>query len=576
MSTTMFDSKPNTTSTGAVAALVASGANRPERKQIWYLEDIYDPDKHPPEDLTKYIVPIEGELVIDVHNGYLLEAYHVDREATMKTSFRPWTINNPLDENVIEQDWIFGMKGGPMVGEALLAIDYSVRPNVARVDATIMRPGAAYALLYRGDSPGGGGKIISAQYDNAGNMLVNKVPTRLAEIVDRTNLEIMTTGPFSVTENEETLQNGTQCFLAFYDQGGNFIPPGQLVRVQHSAYMKDHRIGTKYVQEIRLLSPWFTNSNDQNRLMVPINVNLLALELRAQVVYSDGSVSAPAPVNGEEFSLLGLQEHRPTFPGQSTEVILIYKLKSNEQFLVARPGSPEYERKKYVFEAGNVVGAYSPRLFTFPQWDPSLVGYRLQHFLFDLDRKTFIDVSSKVTINEKSPAWKPSAYGIAQSMIFNINLRDVAPTYDSVTFIQYTELVLYRDLNTDGKKFDVSFVFDKPTYQNRDIKATNNGANTTVNIANGFTSQADWLNAMYWGVYPSFDRWNEEKAPTPTHFYLMHEDGRRWLYPLADWNKALPINIALQKGKTWFIDWVVRDSSGNELQLATTGVIVTV
>lgn len=571
----MFDSVPNVGTSRAVPALTPTERNQGERRTVLYIEDVYDPDKHPIEDKEQYVVPYENQLAVDVPNGYILRCTKVDYEGNLKATWVPWQINNPNDENVIEQDWIFGIPGGPMIGEALLSVDFSVRPNVARVDATIMRPGAAYALLYRGSVPGGTGKIISAIYDQGGVMQTNKIPTPLAEIVDRTNLEIKTTGQFSVTENEESLVNGTQCFLAFYDIDGNFIPNGQLVRVQHSAYMKDHRLGIKYVKEIRLLAPWFSNSNQPEKIIVPINVNLLSLELRAEVLYSDGSTTGPLPVNGEKFTLEGLQEHRPTFPGQTSEVVLVYKLGTNEQFYVARPGSPFFERKTYTLEAGNVEGAYSPRLFTYPQWDASLAGYRLQHFLYDLDRKTFVDVSDVVTINELSPAWRPSQYGVAQSMIFNINLRDVAPTYVSATFIQYTEIVLYRDINTAGKKFDVSFVFDKPTYANKVLKAVNNGAASTANIAQDFFRFNDWIQAMYWGVYPSFDTFNEDKAPEPTHFYLMHEDSRKWLYPIADWNKNLPISISMQPGKTWYIVWVSRDGAGNELQLATTGVIVT-
>jgi hypothetical protein len=572
----MFDSKPNSSATGAVAALAPTQRNQGERRTILYIEDMYNPDIHDVSEKDNYVVPFENQLILDVDRGYWYRCAKVDYEGTLKATLVPWQNNNPNDENVLEQDWVFGIKGGPMLGEALLAVDFSVRPNVARVDATIMRPGAAYALLYKGNTPGDEGKIISAVYDQGGVMQTNKIPTPLAEIVDRTNLEIKTTGQFSVTENEESLVNGTQCFLAFFDQGGNFIPPGQLVRVQHSAYMKDHRVGIKYVTEIRLLAPWFSNSNQPGKIIVPINVNLLALELRAEVLYSDGTTSGPMPVNGEKFVLEGLQEHRPTFPGQTNEVVLIYKLSPNEQFYEARPGSPLFERRTYSLEAGNVDGAYAPRLYTYPQWDTAINGYRLQHFLYDLDRKTFIDVSDKVTMNDQSPAWRPSSYGVAQSLIFNINLRDVAPTYVSATFVQYTEIVLYRDLNTAGKKFDVSFVFDKPTYQALNLKATNNGASSKANVTNGFTKQVDWLNALFWGVYPSYDTWNEEKAPSPTHFYLMHEDGRKWLYPLADWNKDLPITISMQPGKTWYIVWVNRDGSGKELQLASTGVIVTV
>jgi len=571
----LFDSTPNAVVSGAIAGTSADPRNSNALMFVLYIEDMFDPDIHPLSELERYVVPRENQLVVDVPNKAWYRVKRVDYEGTLKAELEAWFAINSDEEATVEQDWIFGIRGGPMIGEALLAVDFSVRPNVARVDATIMRPGANYALLYLGNAPNEG-KIISAVYDQGLVMQTNKIPTPLAEIVDRTNLEIKTTGPFSVTENEEALPNGKQCFLAFYDVDGNFIPPGQLVRVQHSAYMKDHRVGIKYIDSIRLLTPWFSNANNPDKVMVPINVNLLSLELRAEVLYSDGSSSGPLAVNGTKFSIEGLQEHRPTYPGQTSQVVLVYKLAANEQFYVARPGNPEFERAIYTFEAAAKEGAYSPRLFTYPQWDSTINGYRLQHFLYDLDRKTFVDVSAKVKINSQSPAWRPSTYGVAQSMIFNINLRDVSIDYESVTFIQYTEITLLRDLNTAGRKFEVSFVFDKPTYQGAELKIkVNDGANTKVSLTNAMASQSAWLNLLYWGIYPSFDSFNEDKAPTPTHFYLMHEDGRKWMYPLSDWNKDLALPISVQTGKTWFVVWVKRDSAGNEIQLANTGVSVT-
>lgn len=576
MADNLFDQKPGTSLiTGAAPAVRPSRLNKGERRTILYIEDMYDPDIHPVNEKENYVVPFENQAIIDVVNGMWYRCIHVDEEGTLKATLVPLVWQNPTDVNVVEQEWLFGKKGGPFIGEALLSIDFSVRPNVARVDATIMRPGADYALLYRGTTPDGKGKIISAVYDQSGTMITDNIPTPLAEIIDRTNQMIKTTGQFSVTENEEALPNGTQAVLCFYATGGVFIPPAQLVRVQHSAYMRDHRIGIKYLKEIRLLSPWFTNMNQPDTLRIPINVPMTQIEFRAEKIYSDGSTSGPLPVNGTVFSLRGLNEYRPTFPGQSTEVVLVATLANDEQLYIAEPGNPNFKRKTYTLLAGAVEGAYSPRIFTYPQWDSAINGYSLQHFLYDLDRKAWVNVTAQVTLNDKSPAWRPAAYGVAQSMIFNINLRDVAPTYKSETFIQHTEIVLYRDLNTPGKKFDVSFVFDKPTYQAKVLKAVNNGASSTANIRNDIEKQQDWLDALYWGVYPSYDSWNEERAPDATHFYIRHPfDGRKWLFPIASWANNLPVPVSMQPGSTWYIDWVARDGTGVELQLATTGVTV--
>ena len=570
----MFDNTPNAPGTAAVAGTSPNVANSTERRVVRYIEDIYDPDKHPVEDQYKYVVPRENEIILDVPNGMMLRVSYVDYQGgTLKSTLVPWRLQNTDEANTSEQDWIFGLPGGPMIGEALLSIDFSVRPNVARVDSTIMRPGAAYALLYRGKDPSGNGVIISAQYDQSANKIKNQVPCQLAEIVDRTNISIMTTGPFSVTDNEEGLPNGSRATLVFYDQGGNFIPPAQLLAVQHSAYLRDHRIGIRSVTDVTLVSPWFTNTGDPDRLVIPINVNLLAVELRALVHYSDGD-SELLPVNSGRVKLHGLRQYRPLWPAQTATVVLTYHFAEGEQAYIAQPGSPNGISHEYLFEAGAVKGAYSPKIYTYPQWDAGINGYRLQHFLYDLDRQTMIDVSALVKFNDQSPAFRPTSYGVSQNLIFNLNLKDVAPTNESVVFTQFTEIVLLKNIAGPGKRFDVNFVAGKPTYGAKFVVPVNNSAATTFNIANGFTSLATWLAGMYNVVQPSFDSRTEDAAPVPTHFDLMHEDGRRWRFPVSAWNQQNAINIEMQKGKTWYINWINKAASGVELQLATTGITV--
>lgn len=570
----MFSNKPNTSADSAVAGTNISPRNTGERKNGHYIENIFDPDKHPIEDLHRYVVPQEGELVFDVPNGVIFFASHVDWQGTLKTTLVPWNIQNTNDSNTTEQDWIFGVRGGPLAGEALLSIDFTTRPNRAQIDSTIMRPGAAYAKLFRGNDISENGKVISAQYDQTVNMLNNRIPVKLAEIVDRTNMNIMTTGSFSVSENEESLSNGTRCTVVFYDEGGNFIPPVQPVMVQHSSYMRDHQIGTKYVTEIELVGPWFTNSSDKERLMVPINANIASIEFRAIVHYSDGSSSEPQPVNSTSFALHGLNRYRPKWPGQTADVVLVYQLAANEQHYVAEAGNPDFKTREYVIQADNVKGAYSPRIYTYPQWDATIGGYKLLHYLYDLDRRTVIDVTDKVTFNAESPPYRPTSYGISQNLIFNLNLRDVADTYKSATFIQHTEITLLRNVNGPDTRWTVGYVEEKPVYKAHVASVKNSGVNTTVNLTNGKANLEEWLAALYWGVYPSWDTINEEKAPTPTHFYIVHEDGRKWGFPIAQWNTNNIVPIEMQKGKTFFINWVNKLANGDELQLARTGVYI--
>jgi len=569
----IFNSTPSTSAERAAAAIAPVSENAGQRRQVLFIEDMFDPDLHPPEDQTKYVVPGEGWLVVDMKNNQLLKVDYVDYQGkTLKATLSAW---NPRtnDGDTAEQDWIYGLPGGPMAGEAVLAIDYSVRPNRAQCDSTIMRPGAAYARVFLG-STAEKSNNISAQYDKSMIMISDKVPVKLAEIVDRTNKMIMTTGPFSVTKNDQEMPDGTRCWLVFYDEGDGFIPPAQPLMVQHSSYMRDHQLGVKYVTAVELLSPWFTDTTNPQLLNLPVNLLLGSVEFRAVKHYSDGSTSEPEAVNGTNFALHGLGEYRPSWPGQTAELTLVGKFAKDEQAYLPQPGNPDFMAVTYNILVGAVEGAYSPRLYTFPVWSPTIKGYRLQHWLYDLDRQIATDVSQFVTFNQSSEPWRPTAYGISQSLIFNLNLRDVSKQYESVVFKQHVGITLYADVNGPGKRFDVSFAEDKPAYQGKFVKVKNAGVATTFSVDNGFATQEEWLTGMYRSVLPSYNRLEEDKAPNPTHFDLVHEDGRKWRHPIADWNKQNVISIEFGKGRGWFIHWLLRSSSGSELQLATTGVTV--
>lgn len=569
----MFDQSPSTTVTRAVPGVAIVDANNPERKNFHYIDNIYDPDVHPASDKEKYVVPNEGELVFDVPNGRIYFVNYVDIQAGYKTYLTPWALQTETSDTT-EQDEIFGVRGGPLAGEAILAIDYSVRPNVARVDATIMRPGAAYAELYLGNDISSNGTIISAIYDKSNNKIDNRVPVELAEIVDRTNVNIFTTGQFSVALNAEALTDGKRCTLVFKDEADNFIPPAQPVMVQHSAYMRDHNIGIKTITEIELISPWFTNTSDPERMIVPINTPVVGIEWRAKVHYNNGD-SVELPVNGTKFSLLGLNRYRPEYPGQEAELVLTYQMSDDEQPDLAMPGSPRHISRTYTLMAGAVEGSYTPRLFVWPEWDTVTGGWVLKQYLYDLDRKVRVDVTGKVTYNDQSPPFKPNSYGVQQTLIFNLNLRDVDPKYESVVFRQYVNITLFKDVNGPGKRWSVQYTATKPAYESVEAVVKNNGTKSTFNLTAGAADQRAWLDKLYWAIDPSYNNKTEEKAPTPTAFDIMNQAGARWRYQLADWNKTNNIPIELAKGHTYYICWVAVDATGNEQQLAMTGFVST-
>lgn len=570
----MFDTNPLTANVLAAGANIPSGMAAGYRNNVNWIGDIWDPDTMPASDFEKYIVPRERSLVWQLE-GEVLVWYYVYKVYQNKSELRPVQLFVSDGGTTEDQDVIFGEKGGPLNGEGIMGVDYSQRPNRASIDSTVMRPGAAYALLFLGDKidPDNGGEIISAIYDKSANMTTDQIPVGLAAINNYTNKEIKWTLPFSVTKNADALPNGTRCTLVFFDQGDVAITPSQRITVQHCSYLRNREKGIRYITDIELISPWFTDSGDPDKLILPITTPLVGIEFRALVHYSNGD-SVEHTVNGGKFTMQGIEEYRPNYPGDSAEIVLIYKLSEDEQFYLAQPGQDGRKTRVYLITAGNVEGAYAPKLYTWPVWEAQGSRWGIRQFMYTLERKTFVDVTDIAVLNESSPPFKPNSYNSVQDLTFNINLKDVSPEYNPTIFKQQTSLVLYKDINGPGKRWGVQYAANKPMYDSLPARVTNNGAQTKVNLTNGFTKYEDWLNALYTAVVPMYDLWNEEKAPEPNAFYVMLPDGTRYPQTTLNWNQDITIPTQLTKGHTIFICWVQRDGSGNEKQLAMTGVYV--
>lgn len=548
--------------------------NEGDLKRVWYLDQIFNPDIHPLKDIAKYVVPLEGELVHDTANHRILEVSHVDRYATWKTTFVNYFLLPEKDES--DYDLFPSHEYGFLQGELALMVDYSVRPPVARVDSNAVAPNAAYGLVYLGAIVGEKGKIISATYTGQ-DFISNKVPVSPVVYDNLENRVIVGADSFSVQLNEAALPNGTRCTLVYYDTAGRPIPPTYPLVVQQCAYLRDHQLDQRYVKSIELVSPWFTNSTKPNTMFVPVNLPLTAVEFRAIVHYNDGS-SEELPVNSYNgnngFSLIGVDQYKPTTPGQvSDALVLTYAFKEHEQALIAQPGSPRHISVSYEIVATPSQGAYSPRIYTYPYWDPA-VGYKLKHYLTDLDRKYCRDVTDIVTLNEASPVFEGKKMGEEQPMIFNLNMRDVSASYEPWAFIQYTTITLYNPTTSPGRKWDVRHSYSRPPFNNMVLEFVPQSGGGALAKFVGATTVQEFLDKGYWVFEPIYDPRQEVKAPAPTHFDLIKQDNTVVTgIPIASWNNVPTSTLGLNNGGTLYIRWVRRDETGAELQLGVSATV---
>lgn len=590
----IFDGLPKP----ATAGIVVPG-NNPWRKnelyhrRTWYIDALYDPDIHSEEDLIigKYIVPYELELIRDTKNKVTYIVTHVDT-GNWKSTLVLYSENNTGGNPNTDPEYpLFPVtEAGLLNGELPLMIDYSTVPPVARASVMATNVNPAYAILYLGSiiDPDVGGKIISAIY--SGNELTdNRIPV-IPITPEGWNVEnevIKCTSSFSVLLPKETLKNGTRCTLVYYDQNGYPLPDTYTLRVQHSQYLRDHNLAQRYVKSIELLSPWFTNSSTPSTLYIPINLPLKQVVFYGKINYSDGT-SEVQPVNSYDgisgFTIHGVDKYKPTVPNQKGRLVLTYQYKPNEYAYIAQPGQPSHTSIEYFMVSTKPDGAYGPRLYSYPYWNPSS-GWLLKHYLTDLTRRFTTDVTEYVKLNQTSPAFQGRAYGVEQDLAFNLTLGDVSPAYENWTFVQHVGITLYNDGTSANRKWETRHSYTSPWFENLEIlyvpdtkggqKAKFNTKYNPEHILPDHVQRSldEFLKQAYYGFDPMYDTLLEEKPIRPTHMRLIRQNNTSITFPIESYKDLVFSDMTLINAETFYISWVERDSKGEEKELGVSAAI---
>lgn len=565
----MFDtSTTSTTTTTSVAATSPQIPNANDLMTVLDINNLYDPDTVDDADASKYIVGRENQIVLDGLNQRAYRITHVGTEdAKYKSTLTPigfYTNSTDSSSDII------GLPGR-FAGKGVLGIDYSVRPPRAVIDGRIWAPDADHGLLYKGLTIGKTGKVISVQYGTNGDLISNQVPVKLASVNNMTNHSIYTTTSFSVTQTADELVDGSLCTLVFFDVDGNMIPETFELGVMHTALLRDHRLGIKYVTSVDLVAPWFTDTTDPLTLNIPLNVAMSSIQFSAIVNYNDGS-SVEQVIDGTKCALIGLDEYKPTTVGQRATIALRYSFDEDEQALLAEPNYPNMMTTLYDIVCTQVNGAYSPKLYTYPIWNGT--SWSLKHFLYDLTRAYATDVTSLVTLNDTSPAFQPSNYGVQQDLVFNLTLSDVSKSYKPWTLVQHTSITLYKASTATGRKWSVRYSQANDPYLGYNVGFTTTNGVQSIDLAGGILTIPDWLTRLYYPAEPLVDSTKESAPPIPNFVRLVDTEGNTTTFDINDWNKPHVMTTPVANGQTLFLQWIKKADNGSELQLAVTGVVV--
>lgn len=530
---------------------------------LWSINEIYTGDVG-----TRRYVPKNNDYVIDPDTFTTWIVEHID-PVTLIAQLRVIRPAN-MAYDLTEADILFGVGPGSAPYTYRVYLDTSVTPFVLAVDVRTKIPGSdsVYMKLFKGADTSSSGVVISRLYDASGNVLTDAIPLEIVAI-DNHLVTAIKAPPICYTNVR--MDDGEVVTAVFYTAEGHVVRKQQLL-VENTAFIRGATASQKYITAISLESPFLSPTLD-SIIEFPLNTPINALNLIGVVHFSDGT-SRKLPVDGSKFSIFGLENMLATIIDKRIELVLSYSLSSNEAAYGIQASANNCITRPYTVIINEQNNTLAIKVFGYPVWISSELGYAMRWFLFNLDRNLFFDVTPYVEFAENTGPYNPKNYGYLQRKAITVNLQTVSRAFRPFIHTQLVEIVLLKQpdgITTPWTIRHDATSGDAPYGMN--IYALANTVSRTVEIHFNSETYDEWIKKIYLDTYPLVNRQAETAPPRPTHFILMYGDYANE-YPIADWNRVLSTNIVLPLYSTLFVRFIKRTSAG-DMNLSIAALIVT-
>lgn len=502
-------------------------------------------------------IPKVNDYVIDPANftTYIVTALDNVTMVPVLTAITP----NGMATNLSPNDILLGTGPGAPSETFRVLVDNSVVPSEVSIDARCHVYGTQIVsmALFKGSDTSASGTIISAVLDAGGN-IISQYP--LMELAAATPGQVNSTVKNAPTFfTLASLLDGELVTAVFYSNTGAVLSRRQLI-VENTAFVRKAAIAGKYITAIGIDSP-FISPTIINKVMLPLNVPISAVNLIAIITYSDGSISR-LPIDGTKLKVFGLDQFVSTVVGQIIPLTLSYMLDANEQTITATANNPSgarYITLPFNIETLNSNSSYQVKLFGYPFWVNAPIGYLMHWFLFNADRNMFFDVSSLVQFSPSTGAFNPLGYGVLQRKSVSLDLSKVSGVFKPYIHTQIVDIVLASGPNSLATPWTMvnEGVGANPVYGTTLTAKLVANATNTINLAAGRPNLSTWTNDVYFNTYPIINRVIEVAPPTPTHFQVIIGNTNTE-FPMTSWNQPLTLPTAVVVGSTVVIKFVAK------------------
>jgi hypothetical protein len=485
---------------------------------------------------TGRFVPNVNDLIIDYDVGFERVSGVVD----LIYQSVPWT--KPQETGITTENLLLGVSDDFTQQSYRIFIDTLRQPYRMSFDSQLKvyaTSSASSIRVFKGYDISNDGEVISIMYNSSGVPTGDLIPLVTAVLPDANNVSVKVPANGWSTM---PLPTGEIVTAVVYDDAGVVLSLCRL-RVEDSAFVKAADTPERYVTGIALESPYLSLSDDK-LLQIPVNVPLSSVPLMGIVTYSVGNPVRVALDSGR-MELIGMNEYVGTNAGQRQDLVLQYTLGSDETSSLATGPNLNKIAVAYEVEVLPVQGAYNTKLFVVPYWTGALTGWRLDWYLYNLERTAYQYVTPHVQLAVGSAAFQPLTYGVEQSVTYVLNLADIPGDYTDFYHVQNVRITLVGDGIQDRTPWYIRYMEGQDPQYGGGLSARVTriaiGDSTVRLEATGSGTLAEWLEKVYYPTIPLRDPFNEpNRPPAPTHFVLTL-DGLQYTFPIDQWNQDLQI-----------------------------------
>ena len=534
-----------------------------DRFHLWGLPDIYLGANS-----TGRYIPNVNDWVVNPLTGEQFRVDYVD-QSTLIAKLAP-VVKTVTDDTSDENTLLLGQLPLSELDTHRVYIDKSVKPHTLTVDQRMFVGGSmtTYAKIFVGDVFGGNTEEVGAFYDPTGNIVSTKIPLELAETYeDRTVHHIKSVMPCKATKD---LNTGEYVTIVFYNDDGGPVRIRQALVVETTLVRKlsaDRRI----IQSIHLESPLLSEA-DPKLIQYPMHLTVDGFNLHGVVTYTDGSTKR-MPVDGTKFQLMGLEGFTATYVSQKAPLVLKYNLSSDEMAMDAKGNADRFKTENYRLITVKSDGKYNVRLYAYPKWIDAVNGYRLEWFLFNLDRTSYQRVTPWVTINENTATFDPTLYNVNQKLSVSIDMSKVNGSFKNYIHSQIIDISLLRQgIDHSGTMWTVGFEPNQSPLFGRENAVSMQFVNQNLkylDITLGAKNFDDWAQRAYYQTRPLYNT-EEEIEPVKPNMFQILTGGRTYEFRIEQWNSKIEINSLMEDSDTLHIVFIKRTAE-NDLYLSIAG-----